>query len=163
MFLRFIVSTFYMELTVYNWEIFEKKATRYIWFGGILSIIILLSIFNNNTPWAIILIFLLWWYFYYSSKINKKITIKIIENWLLIWQKVYLWEIINWYVLEADTKNGQIKNIVFLLKKDHHIYTISDDIQNLKNFVEELSKFNIDLIPSYEQTFREKIMRKFQI
>ena len=151
-----------MELTVYNWEIFERTLIRYLWFSVILILILVISIFNNNVPWAIIILFLIWWYFYYSSTINKKISIKISENWLLIWNKIHLWKTLTWYILEVNKNNWEIKNIVFLSVKNHNIYTISDNIDNLKIFIESLEQY-IKMLPSFEQTFREKIMRKFQI
>lgn len=151
-----------MELKVYNWEIFERTIVRYIWFSIILGLILVISIFNNNTPWAIIILFLMWWYFYYSSALNKKTSTKITENWLLIWEKIHLWNTLIWYALEVNKKNWEIKNIVFLSTKNHHIYTISDSINNLKIFIENLED-HIKMLPWYDQTFREKIMRKFQI
>lgn len=151
-----------MELTVYNWEIFERTIVRYLWFCVILTLILIISILNNNVPWAIIILFLIWWYFYYSSTINKKTSIKISENWLLIGDKIWLWDTLTWYVLEVNKNNWEIKNIVFLSAKNHSIYTISDNIDNLKIFVENIEQY-IKILPSFEQTFREKIMRKFQI
>ena len=151
-----------MELTVYNWEIFERTIVRYLWFAVILILILILSIFNNNAPWAIIILFLIWWYFYYSSTINKKISIKTSESWLLIGDKIRLWNTLNWYILEVNKNNWEIKNIVFLSTNNHHIYTISDNIENLKIFIESLEQY-IKMLPWFEQTFREKIMRKFQI
>lgn len=151
-----------MELTVYNWEIFERKFVRYIGFSIILILIMLVSILNNNAPWAIIILFFIGGYFYYSSTINKKISIKISESWLSIWEKIHLWSNLKWYILEVNKNNWEIKNIVFLSIKTHHIYTISDNIENLKIFIESLEKY-IKMLPSYEQTFREKMMRKFQI
>lgn len=151
-----------MELTVYNWEIFERTIIRYVWFSIVLALIMILSILNNNAPWAIIILFLMGGYFYYSSTINKKISIKIDETWILIWEKIHLWNILTWYVLEVNKNNWEIKNIVFLSAKWHNIYTISDNMDRLKLFVEALEQ-NIKMLPWYEQTFREKIMRKFQI
>jgi len=151
-----------MELIVYNWEIFERTIVRYLWFSIILILILVISILNNNVPWAIIILFLIGWYFYYSSTINKKTSIKISESWLLIWEKIHLWSTLNWYVLEVNKNNWEIKNIVFLSNKNHNIYTISDNIDNLKIFIENLEQY-IKMLPSFEQTFREKIMRKFQI
>lgn len=151
-----------MELIVYNWEIFERTIVRYLWFSLILILILIISILNNNVPWAIIILFLIWWYFYYSSTINKKTSIKISENWLLIWDKIWLWSTLTWYVLEVNKNNWEIKNIVFLSTKNHSIYTISDNIDNLKIFIENIEQY-IKMLPSFEQTFREKIMRKFQI
>lgn len=151
-----------MELTVYNWEIFERTIVRYLWFSVVLILILVLSILNNNVPWAIIILFLIGWYFYYSSTINKKTSIKISESWLLIWDKIRFWNTLTWYILEVNKNNWEIKNIVFLSVKNHNIYTISDNIDNLKTFIESLEQY-IKMLPSFEQTFREKIMRKFQI
>jgi hypothetical protein len=151
-----------MGLFVYGWEIFERTIVRYIWFSIVLGFVLILSILNNNAPWAIIILFLVWWYFYYSSSINKTMLIKTTEDWLLIWDKIRLWETITWYVLEVNKNNWEIKNIVFLWTKNHNIYTISDNIDNLKIFIESLEQY-VKMLPWYEQTFREKITRKFQI
>jgi CDP-diglyceride synthetase len=151
-----------MGLFVYGWEIFERTIVRYIWFSIVLGFVLILSILNNNAPWAIIILFLVWWYFYYSSSINKTMLIKTTEDWLLIWDKIRLWETITWYVLEVNKNNWEIKNIVFLWTKNHNIYTISDNMDNLKIFIESLEQY-VKMLPWYEQTFREKITRKFQI
>ncbi|MFZ2151043.1 MAG: hypothetical protein WAZ12_04375 [Candidatus Absconditicoccaceae bacterium] len=151
-----------MELTVYNGEIFERTIVRYLWFSVVLILILVLSILNNNVPGAIIILFLIGGYFYYSSTINKKTSIKISESGLLIGDKIRFWNTLTGYILEVNKNNGEIKNIVFLSVKNHNIYTISDNIDNLKTFIESLEQY-IKMLPSFEQTFREKIMRKFQI
>jgi len=151
-----------MELIVYNWEIFKRTIVRYIRFTIILILILVLSILNNNAPWAIILLFLIGGYFYYSSTINKNISIKITENWLVIWDKIHIRNNLTWYVLEVNKNNWEIKNIVFLHTNSHNIYTIFDSIDNLKIFIENLENY-IKMQPWYQQTLLEKIMRRFQI
>lgn len=151
-----------MELIVYNWEIFKRTIVRYIRFTVILILILVLSILNNNAPWAIILLFLIGGYFYYSSTINKNISIKVTENWLVIWDKIHIRSNLTWYVLEVNKNDWEIKNIVFLHPNSHNIYTIFDSIDNLKIFIENLENY-IKMQPWYQQTFLEKIMRRFQI
>jgi hypothetical protein len=153
---------FPMELTVYNWEIFERSPFRYVRFSIVFIVIVIISIIYKNAPWVIILLFFMWWYFYYSSTSNKKTSIKITENWLLILDKIHPWTSLNWYILEVNRHNWEIKNIVFLSTKTHRIYTISDNLDNLKIFIENLEQY-IKMLPWYEQTFLEKMMRKFQI
>lgn len=153
---------FSMELTVYNWEIFERSPFRYIRFSIVFIVIITISIIYKNAPWVIILLFFMWWYFYYSSTSNKKTSIKITESWLLILDKIYPWISFNWYILEVNRHDWEIKNIVFLSTKTHRIYTISDNLDNLKIFIENLEQY-IKMLPWYEQTLLEKMMRKFQI
>jgi len=153
---------FPMELTVYNWEIFERSPFRYVRFSIVFIVIIIISIIYKNAPWVIILLFFMWWYFYYSSTSNKKTSIKITESWLLILDKIHPWANLNWYILEVNRHNWEIKNIVFLSTKTHRIYTISDSLDNLKIFIENLEQY-IKMLPWYEQTFLEKMMRKFQI
>ena len=80
----------------------------------------------------------------------------------MIWEKIHLRNNLIWYVLEVNRDNWEIKNIVLLSEKNHNIYTISDNMDNLKAFIENLEQY-IKMLPWYQQTFREKIMRRFQI
>ncbi|MCF7834748.1 hypothetical protein K9M48_01695 [Candidatus Gracilibacteria bacterium] len=151
-----------MELLIHNGEIFKRELSWYIRFSIIFAIVVLLSIVYDNSIGAIVIFFLLGGYFYYSTLSTKKIKISINENGITIDKKELSRLNISGYLLEIDTKNGEIKNIVFITNKSHQIYTIADNIENLKKFIENLDKF-IPMLSSYQQTSWEKLFRKLKL
>lgn len=106
--------------------------------------------------------FLLWAYIYYGIINIQETTMKMTENWLIVWEKILSWNDIKWFCLEIEQKTKQIKNIVLVSPKWHSIYTISDNYENIKNFLQKLEKL-IPMLPDFPQTFREKVSRKMKL
>ena len=150
------------SLKTFNWEKFEKKSRRYIIFATIFVWIILVSILSWNFVWAVVLFFLLWWYLYYTLTTNQIIEIKITNGTLIIWDKNIPWSNYVWFVVEIEVKSDSIKNLVFVSEKSHNIFTINDDINNISSFLNELVKY-IPHLDNYDQSFFEKLSRKFQL
>lgn len=150
------------SIKTFNGEKFEKNSWRYIIFATVFIWIILMSILSWNFVWAVVLFFLLWWYLYYTLNINQSIEIKI-NGWVLIvWDKTVARSNYIWFVIEIDVKSDSIKNLVFVWDKSHNIFTINDDINNVSSFLNELVKY-IPHLDNYDQSFFEKVSRKFQL
>jgi len=64
--------------------------------------------------------------------------------------------------LEFDPKAEKIKNIVIISNNTHTIHSIHDTDEALKNFITELSNYK-PLLEKYDQTTREKILRRLQV
>ncbi len=151
-----------MELNIYHGEHFERSKTRYIIFFLIISLIIVGSILSGNYIGAVIVLFFVGGYFFFLIKTNTPCTMKIEENWLQIKEKIYLRREIKGFVLEYNTKQQQIKNIVIVKQTSYDIFTIQDTDDILKDFLTELNNY-IPLLESFEQSFFEKFIRKIQL
>jgi len=151
-----------MELKVFNWEKFERDKIRYIVFSSIFILIFILSAFYRNIVWIILMFFLLWAYIYYGIINVIETTITISDNWLLVWTKVIPRTNLVWYCIELELKKQEIKNIVFVGQRWHNIYTINDNEENIKNFLESLNQM-LPILADFPQNFREKIIRKMKL
>lgn len=150
------------SIKTFNGEKFEKNSRRYVIFATILVWVILMSIISWNFVWAIVLFFLLWWYLYYTLNVNQTIEIKIINWTLTVWNRTIPRSNYIWFVVEIDIKSDSIKNLVFVGEKFHNIFTINDDINNVSIFLDNMVNY-IPHLDNYEQSFFEKLSRKFQL
>lgn len=103
---------------------------------------------------------LLWWYLIVS--INKKITLKIEDEGLKIWDKLYPWNELYGFVLEIDSWNQQLKNIVLFRGKDKMIYTFIDESENIKEFIQNLYDY-IPMYSEFEQSFVDRLSRTMKL
>ena len=151
-----------MSVLVYNWERFQRSKVRYLIFAVIFASVFVLSILNNNIVGAVLIFFLLWGYFYYSTINNQVIKMTIDTNQLMIWNKTYPRNTFTWYVVEINSKDQNIKNIVFLTAKWHLIYSFDDSIDHVRVFLLELDNF-LPMLGDFHQTTLEKISRKLKL
>lgn len=151
-----------MELKVYNWEKFKREKLRYIIFASVFVIIFVLSAFYKNIVWIILMFFLLGAYIYYWIINIQETTMKISDNGLLVWDKIIAWSNLIGYCLELEFKKQKIKNIVFVSPKWHSIYTISDEEENIRIFLENINQ-TLNPLSDFPQTFREKVSRRMKL
>lgn len=151
-----------MELKVYNWEKFERWRTWYISFGIFFSFMIIASIFSDNMVWAVLLFLLLGGYLIFSLTATQKINLVISDEWLKIWDKLYPWGEISWYVIEIDEKEQTLKNIIFLIWNNVMIHTFSDWSDNIKEFILRLDDL-VTRFSSFNQTFLERLWRRLKL
>lgn len=151
-----------MELNVYSSEKFERDKLWYIVFSSVFIIIFILSIFYKNIVGIILMFFLLWAYIYYWIINIQEIKLKISDNWLLVWERIIPWWNLTWYCLEIEPKKQIIKNIVFINQKWHSIYTINDDEENIRLFLENIENIK-PMLWDFPQSFREKASRKMKL
>lgn len=151
-----------MELNVYNSEKFNRHNLWYVVFGLVASATLTGSIFYKNRAGAILLFFLLWGYFFYSVKNSGPIVMTIMDGWLKTGGKIFPRSSLRWFVIEFDTSAQKVKNIVLVTSNSHSIHTIHDTQENLRVFVNNLSNYT-PMLEKYDQTTREKIMRKLQL
>jgi hypothetical protein len=64
--------------------------------------------------------------------------------------------------LEIYPKTQELKNIVFLTKKGHMIYTFDDTLQHIHVFLEHVDK-NLPMLDTYDQGTFEKMSRKMKL
>ncbi len=95
--------------------------------------------------------------------INQKIKISILNEWLKLWEKLYSWNSIEWFMLELDPKESIIKNIVFIIGTNKAIHTIVDEWEKIKTFILKLEEIWIPLFSDINQTFIEKLIRKLKL
>ncbi len=99
-------------------------------------------------------------YFHIRPKLPTTLTIT--PQGLKVWEHV-IWRInFEGYVIEVEKEKMQIKNIVLVLRTKHEIYTIVDEIENIKKFVETLENY-IPRLSDYAQTGLEKFYRKIKL
>ena len=151
-----------MELNVYNSEKFDRHNLWYVIFWLVTAGTLTGSIFYKNRAGAILLFFLLGGYFFYSVKNSWPITMTIMDGWLKTGGKIFPRSNLSWFVIEFDTNANKVKNIVLVTRNSHSIHTIHDTQDNLKNFVNTLSNYT-PMLEKYNQTTREKIMRKIKL
>ena len=147
-----------MELNVYSAEKFERNKWRYIILAFVMAVVVFVCIYYKNRGWIIFMFLILWWYIYMCLINIKEIKLKISDEGLILWDKLIPWTILTWYVIEINKHDQQIKNIVLLSEKQHSIHTISDSIENIKNFLAQLDEY-IPMVWEYEQTNLEKLSR----
>lgn len=87
---------------------------------------------------------------------------KILDTGLQVGNKIFPRSSVAWFVLEFDTKAEKIKNIVIISNSTHTIHSIHDTDEALKSFIAELSNYK-PLLEKYDQTSREKILRRLKI
>ena len=145
-----------MELNVYSSEKFERGKRWYVILAFIMILVIFMCAYYRNWTWIILMFLILWWYIYLWL-INVK------ENeWLILWDKLIPRTNLTWYVIEINKNDQQIKNIVLLSEKYHSIHTISDTIENVKTFVNQLDNY-LPMVWEYNQTNREKFQRVIKL
>ena len=85
------------------------------------------------------------------------------EKALQIWNAIFQYKDLSWFVLEYHTEKQKIYNIVIIdNKNEYRIYTINDSDENLENFVNELNNY-IPMLEKYEQTTMDKFIRKLKL
>jgi hypothetical protein len=151
-----------MELNVYSSEKFERGKRWYVILAFIMILVIFMCAYYRNWTWIILMFLILWWYIYLWLINVKEIKMKITDEWLILWDKLIPRTNLTWYVIEINKNNQQIKNIVLLSEKYHSIHTISDTIENVKTFVNQLDNY-LPMVWEYNQTNREKFQRVIKL
>jgi hypothetical protein len=162
-----------MELHTYSGEHFERSKWRYVIFFAIVAIFSIWPIIysernplyhdtTNAMVGAVIVLLIVGGYFFFSTKMNEIITLKIEESWLTIGKKTYVRSEFSGFVLEYHTQTKSIHNIVFITRKGHEIFTIQDTTDAIKAFAMQLADF-LPLLDTYNQTLREKFLRKIKL
>lgn len=107
----------------------------------------------------IFLVIIVWYVISYLISL-KKTTIKIEDNFLLIWDKPISFDKIIGFNVELDNK-GKFKNFV-LSTIDSELplkYTIDDTSENVKQFVSNLLDKGLSLYDWYENNRFYKIIK----
>jgi hypothetical protein len=151
-----------MELNVYSSEKFERGKRWYVILAFIMILVIFMCAYYRNWTWIILMFLILWWYIYLWLINVKEIKMKITDEWLILWDKLIPRTNLTWYVIEINKNDQQIKNIVLLSEKYHSIHTISDTIENVKTFVNQLDNY-LPMVWEYNQTNREKFQRVIKL
>ena len=148
-----------MELKVYDWEFFERDTKRFLIFGFVILLVVVLSILWSNIIWWVFVLMVAGGYIYYLTKSNNTIEMVTWKKALQIWKITFPWNELVGFVLEYHTKKKKIHNIVIIdNKKTPRIYTIKDTEKNLENFVNELNDY-IPMLEKYDQSSFEKFIR----
>lgn len=151
-----------MELNVYSSEKFERSKRWYVILAFVMILVIFMCAYYRNWTWIILMFLILWWYIYLWLINVKEIKMKITDEWLILWDKLIPRTNLTWYVIEINKNDQQIKNIVLLSEKYHSIHTISDTIENVKTFVNQLDNY-LPMVWEYNQTNREKFQRVIKL
>lgn len=151
-----------MELNVYSSEKFERGKRWYVILAFIMILVIFMCAYYRNWTWIILMFLILWWYIYLWLINVKEIKMKITDEWLILWDKLIPRTNLTWYVIEINKNDQQIKNIVLLSEKYHSIHTISDTIENVKTFINQLDNY-LPMVWEYNQTNREKFQRVIKL
>ncbi len=151
-----------MEIKAYDWEKFERTQWRYIIFVTSFVVLIFLSFITANITGVILLFLMMWWYLLYSIISLRKISIKLKDEGLKVWDKFIPWDSIYGFALEIDEQTERIKNIVFVTKKAIMIHTLSDEAENIKEFVLNLND-KTNMLSDFEQGFSERLFRRLKI
>ena len=151
-----------MSVLVYNGEKFQRSKVRYLIFAVIFASVFLLSLLNKNIVGAVLIFFLLGGYFYYSIVNNQIVTISLSPSSLTVWNKIYPRNLFVGYVVEVEAKSQAIKNVVFLTKKSHMIYSFDDSLEHIQLFLSDLDQY-LPMAGDFHQTSFEKISRKIKL
>ena len=152
-----------MELKVYDWEIFDRSKIWFLLFALFILVIVVFSILSSNIIGWVLVLVVAWAYVYYITKTSDTIKITIWEKALQIWNAIFQYKYLSWFVLEYHTEKQKIYNIVIIdNKNEYRIYTINDSDENLENFVNELNNY-IPMLEKYEQTTMDKFIRKLKL
>ncbi len=152
-----------MELKVYDWEIFDRSKIWFLLFALFILVIVVFSILSSNIIGWVLVLVVAWAYVYYITKTSDTIKITIWEKALQIWNVIFQYKDLSWFVLEYHTEKQKIYNIVIIdNKNEYRIYTINDSDENLENFVNELNNY-IPMLEKYEQTTMDKFIRKLKL
>jgi hypothetical protein len=109
-----------------------------------------------------LLFFLSGAYFYFGVRNSQPVVMRIEEHALMVGNRSVRWEKLEGYVIEADIRTGEIRNIVILTPKSHHIHTVDDSHEALEKFVAQLDTM-ISRMDTYSQTTVERLTRKLKL
>ncbi len=151
-----------MELKVYNTEHFERWVRWYIIFIVVFAGMIVASVMYDNIAGAVLLFFLAGAYFYFGVRNSQPVIMRIEQHSLVVGTKSVRREKLQWFVIEADIRTGNIKNIVILTGNSHHIHTVHDTNEALENFVGQLDSM-IPRMDAFTQSTVEKLARKLKL
>jgi len=152
------------QLKVYKWEIISRWPLWYVMVFSIIIFLVLYSFFQGSLMGGlsvlfIFLVIIVWYIISYLISL-KKTTIKIEDNFLLIWDKPISFDKIIGFNVELDNK-GKFKNFV-LSTIDSELplkYTIDDTSENVKQFVSNLLDKGLSLYDWYENNRFYKIIK----
>ena len=156
------------RLKVYNGEFFERGVWWYLIFGAVICLIIGLSLFYKVEDrvqaiiGVIILLMIVGAYLFFLAKTQTETTMEIQKEWILIWDRLVVFEMLNGFVIEIDKKTGAYQNIVLISKHTAQTYTLKDTATNAERFFQELSKL-LPLLDDYEQTFFTRLVKKLKL
>lgn len=147
-----------MEIKVYNWEIVSRWKWWYIIYISVAIFVIVMSfllwgLFSGFSVFFVFSVITAGYIILYLIS-QKIITIKIVREGLLIENKLYNWEQIDWYNIEY--KDGKPCNIVFIVNWYPVVYTVQE--KDISKFVEVLQEILL-LDDNYNRSLVYKITR----
>ncbi len=152
-----------MEIKVYDWEQYNRTKQRYIGFVFFIAFMILISFLIGNISWVVLLFLFLWGYLIFSILQSQKVvTLKQMDEWLMIGEKFIPRTKIHWFLLEMDPETQLMKNIVIVTSEKKYIHTLNDDKDKIKDFVMKLSD-RIEMLSDHQQSLMDKIVRYFKL
>jgi hypothetical protein len=152
-----------MEIQVYNSEKFNKNIRRYIIFGTVCAVAIVVSILYGNLVGAILLFFILGAYFFFSVKNSQPVMMRLTEVGIRVGERIYAWTNLTGYTLEVDANKDSINNIIFLFSNNEHIiHTVDDEMSKVNEFINQLNQY-IPLQQRFQQTTMQKLYRRLKL
>ncbi len=150
------------SIIVHNGEHFERGKTRYVVFSLVLVVLIVVSVLFENFFGAIILFLLVGGYILFALMRNKKISIRTSEQGLAIADKLVPRTQLLQRSVELDAESWEVKNLIIVAKNDKLIFSLDDDKESTKIFMNELNE-QLPLAENLEFSFTEKLIRKLKL
>jgi len=167
-----------MELSVYSGEVHTRSKRRRIVFSIILLLLFVVTLFwpliaqwwegtiftIGNLGNFFMLTVLIGWYFWWMKHHGTElITLRVFDWWLYVWKKLHMWNLVEWFVVEAERDTGVLKNIVIVFWNTHEIHTIHEKNEDtIVLFIEKFKEY-VPRLSWFQQSSFEMIIRRSKI
>lgn len=85
------------------------------------------------------------------------------EQWVVVWNKVYLLWRLEGFVVELDLETETVKNIVLVERAyKHHIFTFAEELEKIEAYIDDLETY-LPRLNQYEQTWIQRAARKLKV
>lgn len=102
------------------------------------------------------------YWFYVRKEIEKKITVRVAEDALYMWERKYQWHGVQSFSMEKNRLTDELYSIVFMINHHYKIHTIADTQENIIAFAHALQEY-VPFREDINLTAFEKLLRRAKI
>lgn len=151
-----------MKIHVYNGEYFDRSKRWYLWFWGVVMIIIVASVRYENIIWAVVMLLILGGYLYMQTRIHQQVELELQQDAIRIGQRKLAYSALKGFVVEVEKMSGELRNLVFVGEKTKEILTFKDTRDHIEVFLIQLQQI-LPQLEMHEQSNVDKLLRKCKI
>lgn len=97
-----------------------------------------------------------------QMKSSLIVDLELQEIGVQVGKRLFSYEQLRGFVIEADAKTKTPQNLLLLTEKDHHTYTFADTPEQIQKCVGLLLE-HIPYVEEYQQSMLDKLIKKIKI